>query len=143
MSIDTTEQATNAGPPDLHLRKSAPPQGKYNAARRISYTVVLVMALVIVLSGFAIYKPAQLHPLPLLFGGYQGARLVHFWMTVGLSLFFVVHLLQVARSGWGNFRSMITVYVIERRPAIRNSVDSVPAFGTDNPENRTNSEVGS
>ena len=128
---------------DLHLRKAAPPQGKYNAAQRISYTVVLVMALVIVVSGSAIYKPAQFHPLPLLFGGYQGARLVHFWMTVGLSLFFVVHLLQVARSGWGNFRSMITGYVIERRPAIRNSVDSVPACGTDNPENRTNSEVGS
>ena len=101
---------------DLHLRKEAPPQGKYNAAQRISYTVVLVVAFVIVLSGFAIYKPTQLYPLPLLFGGYQGARLVHFTMTIGLLLFFVVHVLQVARSGWGNFRSMITGYVIERRP---------------------------
>ncbi len=100
---------------DLHLRKRPPPQGKYNAAQRISYTVVLIMALVIVVSGFAIYKPTQLYPLPLLFGGYQGARLVHFTMTIGLLLFFVVHLLQVARSGWGNFRSMITGYVIERR----------------------------
>ena len=69
---------------DLHLKKEAPPQGKYNAAQRISYTAVLVMALVIVVSGFAIYKPTQLYPLPLLFGGYQGARLVHFWMTIGL-----------------------------------------------------------
>jgi hypothetical protein len=42
--------------------------------------------------------------------------LVHFTMTIGLLLFFVVHVLQVARSGWGNFRSMITGYVIERRP---------------------------
>ncbi len=32
-------------------------------------------------------------------------------------LFFVVHLLQVARSGWGSFRSMVTGYMIERRPA--------------------------
>jgi len=78
---------------------------------------VLVMALIIVVSGFAIYKPTQLYPLPLLFGGYQGARLVHFWMTIGLSLFFLVHVLQVVRSGWGNFRSMVTGYVIERRSA--------------------------
>ena len=112
---------------DLHLRKEAPPQGKYNAAQRISYTVVLVMAFVIVVSGFAIYKPTQLYPLPLLFGGYQGARLVHFTMTIGLLLFFVVHVLQVARSGWGNFRSMVTGYVIERRPP---SVATEPAADT-------------
>jgi thiosulfate reductase cytochrome b subunit len=102
---------------DLHLRRDLPPQGKYNAAQRISYTVVLLMALIVVVSGFAIYKPTQLYPLPLLFGGYQGARLVHFWMTIGLSLFFVVHLLQVARAGWGNFRSMVTGYVVERSPS--------------------------
>jgi thiosulfate reductase cytochrome b subunit len=100
---------------DLHLRRDLPPQGKYNAAQRISYTAVLVMALIIVVSGFAIYKPTQLSPLPLLFGGYQGARFVHFWMTIGLSLFFLVHVLQVARAGWGNFRSMVTGYVVERR----------------------------
>ena len=100
---------------DLRLKKTPPPQGKYNAAQRISYTVVLVMALIIVVSGFAIYKPSQLYPLPLLFGGYQGARLIHFSMTIGLLLFFLIHVLQVARSGWNNFRSMVTGYVIERR----------------------------
>jgi thiosulfate reductase cytochrome b subunit len=99
---------------DLHLRREAPPQGRYNAAQRISYTVVLVMALVSVVSGFAIYKPVQLSPLPLLFGGYQGARLVHFSMTIGLLLFFGVHLVQVVRAGWGNFRGMVTGYVVER-----------------------------
>ena len=51
---------------DLHLKKELPPQGKYNAAQRISYTAVLVMAIIIVVSGFAIYKPTQLYPLPLL-----------------------------------------------------------------------------
>lgn len=118
---------------DLHLEKELPPQGKYNAAQRISYTMVLVMAAIIVVSGFAIYKPTQLYPLPLLFGGYQGARLVHFWMTIGLGLFFVVHVLQVIRSGWGNFRSMVTGYVIERRPTA-NSVAAVPPSGTDDTE---------
>ena len=98
---------------DLHLRRAKPPQGRYNAAQRISYTVVLAMAFVIVVSGLAIYKPTQLYPLPLLFGGYQGARLVHFTMTIGIVLFFLVHVLQVARAGWGNLRGMITGYVIE------------------------------
>ena len=99
---------------DLHLRDEAPPQGRYNAAQRIAYTAVLLMALIVVVSGFAIYKPTQLHPLPLLFGGYQGARLTHFTMTICLLLFFVVHVLQVARAGWNNMRSMITGYVVER-----------------------------
>ena len=68
---------------DLHLRRSAPPQGRYNAAQRIAYSTVLAMAAVLVVSGFAIYKPTELYPLPLLFGGYQGARLTHFAMTLG------------------------------------------------------------
>lgn len=102
---------------DLHVTKQAPPKGRYNAAQRISYTIVLAMALVVVLSGFAIYKPTQLYPLPLLFGGYQGARLVHFTMTIGIVLFFLVHVLQVARSGWNNLRGMITGYEIEH-PAV-------------------------
>ncbi len=131
---------------DAHLKKQAPPQGKYNAAQRISYTVALGMAFVIVVSGFAIYKPTQLYPLPLLFGGYQGARLIHFSMTIGLFLFFLVHVVQVLRSGWGNFRSMVTGYVIERRCAsddqpTEQSVVSVPESGTDPAEHATPSEV--
>jgi thiosulfate reductase cytochrome b subunit len=99
---------------DMGIKKTPPPQGKYNAAQRISYTVVLIMAFVLVLSGFAIYKPSQLYPLPLLFGGYQGARTIHFTMTIGISLFFLVHVVQVVRSGWNNFRGMVTGYVIEQ-----------------------------
>jgi thiosulfate reductase cytochrome b subunit len=98
---------------DLHLRREAPPQGKYNAAQRWSYTIVLATAAIVVISGFAIYKPTQLHPLPLLFGGYQGARLVHFTGTMILIAFFVVHVLQVVRAGWNNFRGMVTGYEIE------------------------------
>lgn len=98
---------------DLKLRRAAPPQGKYNAAQRVSYTIVLVLGAVLIVSGFAIYKPTQLHPLPYLFGGYQGARLTHFAATIGVSLFFVLHIVQVARAGWNNLRSMITGYSIE------------------------------
>ncbi|MCP4960057.1 MAG: thiosulfate reductase [Actinomycetia bacterium] len=108
----SVKEAGNVVLHDLHLRE-APPQGRYNAAQRISYTVVLVMAAVLVLTGFAIYKPTQLHPLPLLFGGYQGARLIHFSMTIGIALFLAVHLLQVLKSGWSNFSAMVTGYEIE------------------------------
>ena len=44
-------------------------------------------------------------------------RLIHFSMTIGILLFFVVHLLQVARAGWGNFRGMVTGYEIEHPDA--------------------------
>ena len=121
------EEASQVVLHDLRLRDEAPPQGRYNAAQRIAYTAVLLMALIVVVSGFAIYKPTQLHPLPLLFGGYQGARLTHFTMTIGLLLFFVIHVLQVARAGWNNFRSMITGYVVERPPAgQRSPIDDEP-----------------
>ena len=109
----TPKEAKDVVLHDLHLKKEAPPQGIYNAAQRMSYTIVLIMAAIIVVTGFAIYKPSQLHPLPLLFGGYQGARLIHFAMTIGLLLFFLVHVLQVIRAGWNNFRAMVTGYEIE------------------------------
>src|SRR5581483_5247405 len=52
---------------DLHLRKEQPPQGKYNAAQQLSYTGIIVMGIGSVLTGLAIYKPAQLAWLAALF----------------------------------------------------------------------------
>ena len=92
---------------DLRLRKSAPPQGKYNAAQKIAYTAVVVMGIGSLLTGVAIYKPVQFAWLASMFGGYQGARFFHFWLTVGYIGFFVVHVAQVIRAGWNNFRAMI------------------------------------
>src|SRR5665213_2744086 len=40
---------------DMGLRKETPPQGKFNAAQRFAYSSVLVMGVLVVLSGFAIY----------------------------------------------------------------------------------------
>jgi thiosulfate reductase cytochrome b subunit len=62
------------------------------------------------LTGLAIYKPAQLGWLAALFGGYRGARLIHFLLTLGYLGFFVVHIAQVVRAGWNNFRSMVIGY---------------------------------
>lgn len=95
---------------DLHLRKEVPPQEKYNAAQQISYSAIIVMGIGSVVSGFAVYKPAQLSWLAALFGGYPGARFVHFVLAIGYCLFFVVHVMQVILAGWNNFRSMVIGY---------------------------------
>jgi thiosulfate reductase cytochrome b subunit len=99
---------------DLHLTQDKPVQGKYNPAQQITYSIVIVMAALLVFSGFAIYKPGQLSWLEAAFGGYDYARFVHFSMTILLMLFFVLHILQVIRAGWSNFASMITGYRLDR-----------------------------
>lgn len=93
---------------DAHLIEEKPPQGKYNDAQRIAYTGVIVMGSLSVLTGLAIYKPLQLSWLTSIFGGYQWARWIHFWLTIMFVTFFVVHIVQVILAGWSNFRSMIT-----------------------------------
>jgi len=95
---------------DLHLRKTAPPQGLYNAAQKIAYTGVIVMAMGSVVTGLAIYKPAQLSWLASLLGGYQKARWEHFLLMSGFVGFFFMHIAQVIRAGWDNFRSMVAGY---------------------------------
>lgn len=101
---------------DLKLAKQAPAtRGKYNGAQRIAYSAVVVMGTLLVLSGFAIYKPTQLALLTALMGGYEFARLIHFTMTILLMLFFLTHVLQVARAGWRNFASMVGGYELQRR----------------------------
>lgn len=100
---------------DLHLSKKEPKAEKYNGAQRIAYSAVVVMGIVMILTGLAIYKPVQLDWLAACFGGYQGARLVHFVVTVLFVLFFVVHILQVVRAGWNNFRSMVAGFEIVKK----------------------------
>jgi thiosulfate reductase cytochrome b subunit len=92
---------------ELHIIKTAPPQGKYNGAQRIAYTGVIVMAAGSIITGAAIYKPIQAGWLASLLGGYPWARAEHFWLMIGFVLFFAVHVFQVIKSGWNNFRSMV------------------------------------
>ncbi|MBO0936874.1 cytochrome b/b6 domain-containing protein [Fibrella sp. HMF5335] len=92
---------------DLGIRKEPLPVEKYNAAQRIAYTSIIVMGLGSLLTGLAIYKPTQFWWLTTLMGGYETARLIHFALTIGYVLFFVIHVAQVVKAGWTNFRSMI------------------------------------
>jgi thiosulfate reductase cytochrome b subunit len=93
---------------DLKLAKSLPPQTKYNGAQKIAYTAIIAMGCGSLLTGLAIYRPIQLAWLTSLLGGYPMARFEHFWLTMGYLGFFVIHIAQVARAGWGNFQSIVT-----------------------------------
>jgi thiosulfate reductase cytochrome b subunit len=92
---------------DLRIRREPLPRRKFNGAQRIAYTGVIAMGAGSLLTGLAIYKPVQLSWLTSALGGYQAARLEHFSLTILYVLFFVVHIVQVIKSGWNNARAMI------------------------------------
>lgn len=98
---------------DLGLRKGPLPVRKFNGAQQIAYTGVVLMGAGSVLTGFAIYKPVQLAWLTALLGGYEWARAEHFILALGYVGFFIVHIAQVVRAGWNNFRSMVAGFEVQ------------------------------
>lgn len=70
--------------------------GVYNAVQRLLYLGVIVFGILAVLSGLAVWKPVQLRPLSVLFGGFFPSRVIHFIAMAGIVLFIAVHLLLVA-----------------------------------------------
>jgi thiosulfate reductase cytochrome b subunit len=75
----------------------------YNAVQKLLYITVIIAGVLQVITGVAIWKPVQFSWLTALFGGFQGARLVHF---LGMSVivgFVVVHValaLLVPKTLW-------------------------------------------
>jgi thiosulfate reductase cytochrome b subunit len=67
---------------------------RYNAVQKLLYAGILLTGVAIVASGFAIWKPVQLRELAALFGGYEGARLVHFIAMAAIVLFLVLHVIM-------------------------------------------------
>jgi thiosulfate reductase cytochrome b subunit len=107
---------------DLHLSKYKPPQGKYNGAQKIAYTAIILMGIGSLVTGLAIYKPIQFSWVTWLCGGYTSARIIHFILTIGYVLFFLVHVIQVILAGWNNFRAMVTGFeVVEQTDEKLNS----------------------
>jgi thiosulfate reductase cytochrome b subunit len=66
----------------------------YNAVQKLLYVGILLTGIVIVASGLALWKPVQLRALTALFGGYEGARRVHFFAMTAIVLFLVVHVVM-------------------------------------------------
>jgi len=70
--------------------------GEYNAVQRAFYWGVLFAIGMMVASGLAIWKPVQLWWLAALLGGFDFARVVHFFFMAAIVGFLVVHLALVA-----------------------------------------------
>jgi thiosulfate reductase cytochrome b subunit len=101
----------------LRLRKDHPPQGKHNPLQKLAYTSVVLLGVLAVLTGVAIYKPLQFAWLTALFGGFQLARYWHFW-TVWLFVgFSVVHVVLVFVVDPSSLRAMITGWYKGRFPS--------------------------
>lgn len=69
--------------------------GVYNVVQRVAYWGALGSVAMMLLSGIAIWKPVQTYPLEVLFGGFQGARIVHFVFMTAIVLFIVIHVALV------------------------------------------------
>jgi len=67
----------------------------YNAAQKAAYLIAILLAVGLVLSVLAIWKPVQFYALASLMGDYEGARLLHFFCMSGLVLFVLVHVAMV------------------------------------------------
>jgi thiosulfate reductase cytochrome b subunit len=98
-----------------HLRLTASAFGdpwSYNALQRISYLVVVfVLFPLVIWTGLAM-APAFTAVFPWSvdsLGGRQSARTLHFFVTIALVLFTIVHVLMVVLAGFrARVRAMIT-----------------------------------
>lgn len=92
----------------LRLRRDHPAQGKHNALQKAAYTFILLLGVLAVVSGIAMWKPVQLSWLVALLGGFQAARYWHFW-TVWLFVgFTIVHVILVFAADPASLRAMTT-----------------------------------
>lgn len=80
---------------------------KYNALQRGAYFAMPIFGTLAVLTGWAIHKPATLPWLQAVFGGYDYARVWHFWLTWVFLAFVIPHVILVIADGWDTFRSMV------------------------------------
>jgi thiosulfate reductase cytochrome b subunit len=63
----------------------------YNAVQKVLYLGVMVVGILIVVSGLALWKPVQFSELASLFGSFQNIRLVHFFCMAAIVAFIAVH----------------------------------------------------
>jgi thiosulfate reductase cytochrome b subunit len=93
---------------DLKALKSQNPQRKNYTWHRLVYTAIIPILLLAILSGLAMYKPAQFHWLSGLFGSWQTLRTVHFLTVPIVVLFTLIHSLLALKIG--NFRLVRSMF---------------------------------
>lgn len=67
----------------------------YNAVQKLAYLGVIAALVVVVASGLVVWKHVQFPILGALMGGYEGARLVHFFAMAAIVAFALVHVFMV------------------------------------------------
>jgi thiosulfate reductase cytochrome b subunit len=75
----------------LRFRLSHDDLTHYNAVQKILYLGVMLIGILIVISGLALWKPVQFSELANLFGSFQNIRLVHFFCMTAIVAFILVH----------------------------------------------------
>ena len=98
-----------------HLRFKPPSEAEawsYNVLQRLTYLfVIFVLFPLVIWTGLAM-SPAFVSAFPAtvtLLGGQQSARTIHFFVSLALLLFVVVHVVMVFLAGfWSRMRAMIT-----------------------------------
>jgi thiosulfate reductase cytochrome b subunit len=85
-----------------------PPTQVYNPLQKLAYTSAIVLGVLSVLTGFAVWKPVQFSWLAWLLGGFHLARVWHFVVMWAIVFFLLGHLVMVVVHGWNNFMSMLT-----------------------------------
>jgi thiosulfate reductase cytochrome b subunit len=95
-------------------RLSGPEAWSYNLLQRLTYLfVIFVLFPLVIWTGLAM-SPAIASVFPgavSVLGGQQSARTIHFFVSVFLLLFLVVHIVMICLAGfWSRMRAMITGY---------------------------------
>ena len=85
----------------------------YNPLQKHAYTSAIVLGVLSVLTGFAVWKPIQFSSLAWMMGGFHWARLWHFLIMCALLAFTFGHLVMVVLHGWNNFVSMLTGWKVD------------------------------
>ena len=68
---------------------------RYNYVQKLAYLFVMLDITLLVLSGLVLWKSVQFGLLRELLGGYEAARLIHFFAMATLASFIAVHLVMV------------------------------------------------
>jgi Ni/Fe-hydrogenase b-type cytochrome subunit len=106
----------------LFLRRDHPHQGKHNALQKLTYFTFPILGLLAVLTGLAIWKPVELHPITALFGGYVWARYWHFVVMLLLVVLATIHVVMVFAVDPYSLSAIVTGAYDERRsPERRNA----------------------
>lgn len=91
------------------LQVSQNSKRKNYAWHRLIYTAIIPVLLLAILSGLAMYKPAQLYWISGLFGSWQTLRTVHFLTVPTVILFTLIHSLLALKVG--SFRLIKSMFI--------------------------------